>query len=324
MMSGPELPYKISSSEEALALLRKSSEEALALPRKIINRIDDLSKRFDNLCDNLCLHLDKVHHQNQTMLRNSKLQIQPQAVPVSNFSILIKPTSRKIFASSDMATDLSSGLDYGVAIAPGFRGSSNHDPHISRLRTQTRFFTPLSCDIEPDTTKPNPRKIFASSDLAPDLDPVQAIAPVFSETSKFFTPLQCDLEPEINKPTSRKIDVSSNLSPDPSSDIASRNIVVSSDLDPDPSAGLNFTRVISQGFNEPYLLNSSWRDFETIDKERKLSSQLWYAGQKRVWLRMAGTFMTTYFFAYDLSHQLWLRMAVKFMTTYFFAKNMSN
>ena len=82
-----------------------------------------------------------------------------------------------------------------------------------------------------------------------------------------------------------------------------------SDPDHDPSAGLDFTRVIAQGFNEPFLLNSSWRDFETIDEEKKLSSQLWYAGQKQVWLRMAEKFMTTYFFAYDLSNQLWLRIA---------------
>ena len=185
------------------------------------------------------------------MLRNYKLQIQPQAVHVSHFSILTKPTSRKTVASSDMA---------------------------------------------------------------PDTDPVQAIAPVLSGTSKFFTPL----------PTSKKIDVSSNLSPDPSSDLASRKIVVLSDLDPDPSAGLHFTRVIDQGFNEPFLLNGSWRDFETIDEERKLSSQLWYAGRKQVWMRIAGKFMTTYWFAYDLSNQLWLHMAGKFMTTYIFANNMSN
>ena len=134
------------------------------------------------------------------------------------------------------------------------------------------------------------REIVVSSDMAPVLDPVQAIDPVFSETSEFFTPLQYDLEPEINKPTSRKIDVSSNLSPDPSSNIATRKIVVSSDLDPDLLAGLDFTGVIPQGFSEPFLLNSSWRYFETIDEERKLSSQLWYAGRKRVWLRMAGGF----------------------------------
>ena len=72
-----------------------------------------------------------------------------------------------------------------------------------------------------------------SDDLNPDLDPVQAIAPVFSENSKFFTPLQFDLEPEINKPTSKKIVVYSNLSPDPSSDLAYREIVVLSDLAPD-------------------------------------------------------------------------------------------
>ena len=103
------------------------------------------------------------------MIRNFKLQMQPQAEPVSDSSILTKLNSRKIFASSDLATDLSSGLDYGLAIAPVFHGPSNHDPHISRLRTQTRFFTPLSCDLEPDITKPTPRNIFASSDM--DTDP---------------------------------------------------------------------------------------------------------------------------------------------------------
>ena len=154
----------------------------------------------------------------------------------------------------------------------------------------------VSSNLPPDPSADlASREIVVSSDLAPDLDPVQAITPVFSETSKFFTPLQCDLEPEINKPTSKKIDVSSNLSPDPSSDLASRKIVISSDLDPDPSAGLDFTGVIAQGFSEPFLLNSSCCYFETIDEERKLSNQLWYAGQKLVWLRMVEKFMTTYF-----------------------------
>ena len=82
-------------------------------------------------------------------------------------------------------------------------------------------------------SKVTSQKIFVLDDLNPDHDPVQAIARVFSETSKFFTPLQCDLEPETNKPTSRKIVVSSNLPPDPSADLASRNIFVSSDLAPD-------------------------------------------------------------------------------------------
>ena len=69
MMSGPELPYKISSSEEALACLMK-----------IIKRLDDL-----------CLRLDK-------------------------------PTSRKIFASSDLAPDNSFGIDYEGVISQDFLG----------------------------------------------------------------------------------------------------------------------------------------------------------------------------------------------------------
>ena len=99
------------------------------------------------------------------------------------------------------------------------------------------------------------------------------------------------------------------MSPDPSSDLASRKIVVLSDPDPDPSAVLGFTSVIAQGFRGPFLINSSWHDFETVDEERKLSSQLWYAGRKRVRLRIAGKFTTTYFFAYDMSNQQWLRIA---------------
>ena len=150
-MLGPELPYKSSSSEEILACLRNTT--------KIV---DDL--RFHP--NKMCLHDNKLHQQNQTMLRNFKLQMKPQAVPVSDFSILTKPTYRKIVTSFDLATDPSAGLDYGGGISQGFRGPSNHDPHISHLQIQTRFFTPLSCDLEPDITKTTPRKIVVSSDLA--------------------------------------------------------------------------------------------------------------------------------------------------------------
>ena len=97
-----------------------------------------------------------------------------------------------------------------------------------------------------DLNKGTSQKIVVSDDLNPDLDPVQAIARVFSETSKFFTPLQCDLEPEINKPTSRKIFVSSNLSPDPSADFASRKIVVLSDLAPDLDPVLAIARFFNK------------------------------------------------------------------------------
>ena len=114
-MSGPELPYEISSSKETTKIV-----------------------------DDLLLHLNEMQlHDN-------------------------KPTSRNIVASSDLATYPSAGIDSGGAIAQGFRRPSNHEPHISRLQTQTRFFTHLSCDLETDITKPTPRKIVVSSDLAPD------------------------------------------------------------------------------------------------------------------------------------------------------------
>ena len=111
-----------------------------------------------------------IYDQDQTMynymadqLENFKLQMQPQAVPVSDLS-LVKVTSQEIFVSADMDPDL-----YPVQeIAQVFSETSNHDPHTSRLRTQTRFFTPLSCDIGPEITNPTSSKIVASSDLAPD------------------------------------------------------------------------------------------------------------------------------------------------------------
>ena len=58
--------------------------------------------------------------------------MQPQEVPVSDFSILTKPTSRKTVTSSDLSPDQSAGLDSGGVIAQGFFGpfllkSSYHD-----------------------------------------------------------------------------------------------------------------------------------------------------------------------------------------------------
>ena len=106
MMSGPELRYKISSSEEILACLRK-----------ITKGVDDLRLHLNKVR----LHDNRVHYHNQTMLRNFKLQMQPQAEPVSDLYILNKPTSRNIFASSDLDTDPSAGLNSGGAISQGFR-----------------------------------------------------------------------------------------------------------------------------------------------------------------------------------------------------------
>ena len=109
------------------------------------------------------LHLNKVHERNQMTLQNFKLQMKPQAVPVSDFS-LSKVTYQNILVSSDLDFD----LDPVQAIAWVFSEPSNHEPHTSHLWTQTRLFTPLSYDIEPDINKPTSRNIVVSSDLGPD------------------------------------------------------------------------------------------------------------------------------------------------------------
>ena len=74
------------------------------------------------------------HQWDQSMLRNFKLQIQPQAVPVSYLSILKNPTSRKTVASSDLAPVTLSGLNYGGVITQGFCGNSNRQRDQKMLR----------------------------------------------------------------------------------------------------------------------------------------------------------------------------------------------
>ena len=125
-----------------------------------------------------------IYEQDQTMYNymvdqfpNLKLQIQPQLVPVSDLSIS-KVNHQNILVSADLGIDI-----YHVqAIYRVFSKPSNHDPHTSRLQTQTRFFTPLSCDLEPDISLPisdfsiskfTHQKILVSDDLGIDLDPVQ-------------------------------------------------------------------------------------------------------------------------------------------------------
>ena len=74
------------------------------------------------------LHLNKVHERNQTMLQNFKLQMQPQAVPVSDVS-LYKVTYQEILVSGDLDSD----IDPVQSIARVFGETSNRDPHTSRL-----------------------------------------------------------------------------------------------------------------------------------------------------------------------------------------------
>ena len=140
-------------------------------------------------------------------LQNFKLQMQYMVNLLTlSDSSLSNITSQKIFVSDDMNPDL--------------------DPvqEIARVsREASEFFTTIQClcDLDPMFVSSNlpsdpsadlaSREIVVSSDLAPDLDPVQAIAPVFSETSNFFTLLQCDLEPEINKYTSSKIEKTKSI-----------------------------------------------------------------------------------------------------------------
>ena len=89
--------------------------------------------------------------------QNSKLQRQPQAVTISDLSIS-KVNSQEIIVSNDMDTN----IDPVHGIAQVFSEPSNLDAQILRLQTQTRFVTPLSCDLEPDITKPTSRKIVVS------------------------------------------------------------------------------------------------------------------------------------------------------------------
>ena len=108
-------------------------------------------------------HLNKVHEQNQTMLQNFKLQMQPQAVSVSDLSL-----SKVIYQKFLVPADLDPDLDPVQAITRFFSERSNHDPHTSHLQTQMRFFTPLSFDLEPGITTPTSKKIVVSSDLGSD------------------------------------------------------------------------------------------------------------------------------------------------------------
>ena len=70
------------------------------------------------------LHLNKLHERNQTMLQHFKLQMQPQEVPVSDFS-LSKVTYQKILVSDDMDLD----LDPVQEIAQVFSEISDSNPH---------------------------------------------------------------------------------------------------------------------------------------------------------------------------------------------------
>ena len=118
-MSVPELPYKISSREEALSCIRK-----------ITQLIDELRGKLRLDLNEIRSHLNKVQDRNQSMLQIFKLQMQPQEVPVSDISCSKVP-SQNIFVLADLDPD----LDHFQAIDRFFRIPSNHDPYTSRLQT---------------------------------------------------------------------------------------------------------------------------------------------------------------------------------------------
>ena len=96
--------------------------------------------------------------------------MQPQAVPVSVFSILTKPTSRKTIASYDMAPDTSYNLDSGGVIARGFCGPSNHQRDQTMLRNSKLQIQPQAVLVSHlfILTKPTSRKTVTSCDMSPD------------------------------------------------------------------------------------------------------------------------------------------------------------
>ena len=127
MMSGPELPHKISFSEEALACLRRIKKDLKEINQRDIKIVDGLREMRLGLnkptSKNTVASSNRPdpssgldsggviaqgfrgpsnHQQDQKMLQNFKLQMQPQAVPVPDFSILTNPTSRNIVVSYDL------------------------------------------------------------------------------------------------------------------------------------------------------------------------------------------------------------------------------
>ena len=84
-------------------------------------------------------------------------------MPVSDFSILTKPTSRKTVSSSDLAPDPSSHIDSGEVIARGFRGPSNHQRDQTMLQNFKLQIQPQAVPVSHFSilTKPTSRKTVA-------------------------------------------------------------------------------------------------------------------------------------------------------------------
>ena len=140
-------------------------------------------------------------------LRNLQLQIQPFKIQHQPRVPLSDPFNNDL--------DIFQGITIVFRETIYERNQTMYNDIVAKLQdvkqdVQTMLKIYVSDNLNPDlgpifvvssSMPPDPsadlasRDIVVSSDLAPDLDPVRAIAPVFSETSKLFTPLQCDIEP---------------------------------------------------------------------------------------------------------------------------------
>ena len=171
-MSVPELPHSV--SDHPLYFLRKTTKSI----------------------DYLCSDLKKLHESNQFMynimvkqLQNFKIQIQP----LGTLSYLFQGTTLVSYLFQAIT------LVFRETIYEQDQTMYNYIvPKLQNVKFQMQCMVNRLTVSDLSLSKVTSQKIFVSDDLNPDLDPVQAISRVFSETSKFFAPLQCDLEPEID------------------------------------------------------------------------------------------------------------------------------
>ena len=155
---------------------------------------------------------------------------------------------------------------------------------------------------------------------------------------RFFAPLSYYLETNITNPTHMKIVLSYDMDPDPSASLGSRGVISQGFRGPFllNSSCHNFEKV-DKGrkiSGQLWVRMAGYRNYITyaglklnnklrIVGYRKYISYRYtfisslvlltkYVGRKLntlMWLRMAGEFMSIYFFGYALSSQMWLRMA---------------
>ena len=163
-MSVPELPYSV--SDHPLDCLRKTTKS-----------IDDLQS-----------DLNKLHEKDQYMynymviqLITLQLQIHPYKFQIDRQGPLSDPFTPRI--------DIFQGITLVFSEAIYERNQTKYNDLVCKLQDvklqiqtifseNSEFLTPLQC----------------LCDMNPDLDPIQAIDPVFSKTSKYLTSNQRTLD----------------------------------------------------------------------------------------------------------------------------------